>query len=102
MAYRPKSQGQVEPNKKWLEMYLRIFSVYQQDDWANFLHTTEFAYNYHYHPTIQTTPFYANYGYQPVYTNCVPPDQVLDLPLWLQKIHEVHACCQRAIEKAQC
>jgi len=60
-AYHPESQGQVKSNNKWLETYLRIFSVYQQDDWADFLHTAEFAYNHHHHPSIGTTPFYANY-----------------------------------------
>ena len=100
-AYHPESQGQVESNNKWLETYLRIFSAYRQDDWADFLHTAEFAYNNHYHPTIDTTPFYANYGYHPVYTNRASPDQALELPLRLQHIHEVHARCQLAIEKAQ-
>ena len=100
-AYHPESQGQVESNNKWLETYLRIFSAYRQDDWAEFLHTAEFAYNNHYHPTIGTTPFYANFGYHPVYTNRASPDQILDLPMRLQHIHEVQARCQLAIEKAQ-
>jgi hypothetical protein len=47
------------------------------------------------------TLFYANYQYHPVYTDCAGLDQVLTLPLQLQKIHEVHAHCQLAIEKAQ-
>jgi hypothetical protein len=100
-AYHLETQGQVESNNKWLETYLWIFSAYQQDDWANFLHTVEFAYNNHHHPSIGMTPFYANYGYHPVYTNHASPDQVLELPLHLQHIHEVQAHCQLAIEKAQ-
>ena len=47
------------------------------------------------------TPFYANYGYHPVYTDCASPNQVRTLPDQLHQIHEVHACCQLAIEKAQ-
>ena len=47
------------------------------------------------------TPFYANYGYHPVYTDCASPDQVRTLPDRLHQIHEVHAHCQLAIEKAQ-
>jgi len=100
-AYHPETQGQVESNNKWLETYLRIFSAYRQDDWADFLHTAEFAYNNHHHPSIGMTPFYANYGYHPVYTNRASPDQILELPLRLQHIHEVQARCQLAIEKAQ-
>jgi hypothetical protein len=100
-AYHPESQGQVESNNKWLEMYLRIFSTYRQDDWADYLHTTEFAYNNHFHPSIQTTPFYANYGYHPVYTDRASLEQVLDMPLRIQHIYEVQARCQLALEKAQ-
>ena len=100
-AYHPQSHGQVESNNKWLETYLHMFSAYWQDDWADFLHTAEFAYNNHFHPSIDTTPFYANYGYHPVYTDRALLDQVQDLPKRLQTIHEVQACCQLAMERAQ-
>ena len=100
-AYHPETQGQVESNNKWLETYLRMFSAYRQDDWAGFLHTAEFAYNNHHHPSIGLTPFYANYGYHPVYTDRATPEQVRTLPERLQHVHEVHAHCQLAIEKAQ-
>jgi hypothetical protein len=48
------------------------------------------------------TLFYANYQYHPVYTDCAGLDQVLTLPLQLQKIHEVHAVMEQsfAIEQA--
>ncbi len=91
MAYHPESQGQVESNNKWLETYLRIFLQYQQDDWVNFLHTAEFAYNNHHHPSIDMTPFYVNYRYHPVYTDCTTNDQVRTLLERLQFVHEVHA-----------
>jgi hypothetical protein len=90
-AYHPESQGQVESNNKWLETYLQMFSAYCQDDWADFLHMAEFAYNNHHHPSIGMTPFYANYGYHPVYTNHALPDQALELPLHLQHVHKVQA-----------
>jgi len=79
-AYHPESQGQVKSNNKWLETYLRIFMTYRQDDWADFLHTAEFAYNNHFHPSIGMTPFYANYGYNPVYTNRTTNKQSLGFP----------------------
>ena len=100
-AYHPESQGQVESNNKWLETYLRIFTTYRQDDWADFLHTAEFAYNNHFHPSIGMTPFYANYGYHPVYTDRATNKQSLAFPERLHHIHEVQARCQLAIEKAQ-
>jgi hypothetical protein len=100
-TYHPELQGQVESNNKWLETYLCIFSAYRQDNWADFLHTAEFAYNNHHHPSIGMTPFYANYRYHPVYTDRTSPEQVLALPERLHQIHEVQARCQLAIEKAQ-
>ena len=36
-----------------------------------------------------------------MYTDCASPEQVQSLPERLQHIHEVHACCQLALEKAQ-
>ena len=100
-AYHPETQGQVESNNKWLETYLHMYSAYQQDNWASFLHTAEFAYNNHHHLSINTTPFYANYGYHPVYTDHASPEQVQSFPDRLQHIHEVHAHCQLVLEKAQ-
>ena len=100
-AYHPQTQGQVESNNKWLETYLRMFTAYRQDDWADFLHTAEFAYNNHHHPSIGTTPFYANYGYHPVYTDRASPDQVVEFPTRLQAIHEVQARCQLALDRSQ-
>jgi hypothetical protein len=100
-AYHPESQGQIESNNKWLETYLQIFSTYWQDDWADYLHTAEFVYNNHFHPSIQTTLFYANYGYHLVYTDRASPEQILDTPLRIQHIYEVQAQCQLVLEKAQ-
>jgi hypothetical protein len=100
-AYHPKTQGQVENTNKWLETYLWMFCAYQQDDWADFLHTAEFTYNNHYHLSIGTSPFFANYGYHPVYTNCTSPAQVLEMPKCLQAIHKVQVKCQLAWDLAQ-
>ena len=100
-AYHPESQGQVKSNNKWLETYLHMFSAYQQDDWADYLHTAEFAYNNHFHPLIDATPFYANYGYHPIYTDRASPEQVTDLPMHLKNIYKTQAHCQLALDKAQ-
>jgi len=100
-AYHPETQGQVESNNKWLETYLRMTSAYRQDDWSEYIHTAEFAYNNHYHPSIGASPFYANYGYHPVYTDRQSVEQSRELPDRLKRIHETHAHCQLALESAQ-
>ena len=61
--YHPQTQGQVENNNKWVETYIHMFCNWQQNNWANLLHTAEFAYNNHHHPSIRMSPFKANFGY---------------------------------------
>jgi transposase InsO family protein len=79
-AYHPQTQGQVESNNKWLETYLHTFCNHCQNDWADLLHTAEFVYNNHFHPSIGVSPFAANYGYDMSLTGA-PQPQGADTPL---------------------
>ena len=72
-AYHPQSQGQVENLNGWLETYLRMFIGHRQDDWVDYLHTAQFAWNNHYHASIGTTPFFASRIRHPQMTD-VPPN----------------------------
>src|SRR5258708_13641708 len=101
MAYHPQPQGQVEGNNKWLETYLCMFCDYWQDDWKDFLHTAEFAYNNHFHLSLSTLPFYANYGYHLVYTDCATLGQGVDMPKCLEEIHSIHAITQLKLDASQ-
>ena len=100
-VYHPQTQGQVEGNNKWLETYLCMFCDYQQDDWKDFLHTAEFAYNNHFHPSLGTSPFYANYSYHPVYTDHATLSQGVDMPECLEEICCVQAVAQLKLDRAQ-
>jgi hypothetical protein len=62
-AYHPQTQGQVENNNKWVKTYICMFCNHQQNNWSQLLHTAEFTYNNHFHPTIGMSPFRANMGY---------------------------------------
>ena len=64
-AYHPQTDGQTERVNSVLEQYLRIYTNYAQDNWADLLHLAEFAYNNTLSNTTKETPFYANYGYHP-------------------------------------
>ena len=97
-AYHPQTQGQVENNNKWMEMYLRMFCSHWQDDWADLLPTAEFAYNNHHHPSIDTTPFFVNYGYHPTLTNVPSAGQSGESDEWIRRIHEMQEECKHAIE----
>lgn len=65
MAFHPQMDGQTECTNQTLEVYLRLYCTYQQDNWPELLPLAEFAYNNASHSAIQVTPFFANYGYHP-------------------------------------
>ena len=67
-SYHPQSDGQTERTNQTLEQYLRCFINYQQDDWVDFLHFAEFAYNNSVHSSTGYTPFFAIIGYHPRWT----------------------------------
>jgi len=81
-------------------MYLWIFCLHRQDDWAD-LPMAEFTYNNHHHPLIGMTPFFTNFGYHPTLTNVPmaaqsdPPDKCIQ---WIQ---ETQAECKWAIKQLQ-
>ena len=64
-AFHPETDGHTERIHQSLELHLRCFCDYLQDDWADLLPMAEFAYNSTHHSTIGMTPFFANYGYHP-------------------------------------
>lgn len=74
-AAHPETDGQTERTNQTLEIYLRHYTTYKQDDWVDLLPLAEFAYNNTTHSTMTVSPFYANYGYHPR-ANFTPADGV--------------------------
>jgi len=64
-AYHPQTDGQTEWINQELEQYLRIFMDHRQEQWPEWLGTTEFAYNNKKHTATQISLFKANYGLSP-------------------------------------
>jgi hypothetical protein len=64
-AYHPQSDGQSERSNQTLEQYLRNYVSYSQDDWIEYLHYAEFAFNNAVHEGIGISPFMAHSGYNP-------------------------------------
>ena len=60
-AFHPQTDGQTERVNQELEQYLRMFTNHRQEQWPDWLETTEFAYNNKVHSSIKTSPFRANY-----------------------------------------
>jgi hypothetical protein len=83
-------------------VYLRTYTSYQPDDWANLLPITEFAYNNAPHSATQISPFFANYGYNPRTTLSldvsVPDPAAHDFS---QSLSSLHNYCREQVQVAQ-
>ena len=99
-GYHPQTQGQVENLNRWIETYLRMFCDHQKDDWADLLHTTEFAWNNHHHTSLDMTPFFANTGMHPTMTD-VPTVGQYDTPKRIKRIGELREHLKNQLLKAQ-
>jgi len=58
-AYHPRTDGQTERVNQILEHYLRIYCMWDQDDWVDLLPFAEFCYNNTVHTATKQTPFFA-------------------------------------------
>src|SRR5258708_12388952 len=67
-GYHPEGDGQTERANQVLEQYLRVYTNYQQDDWATLLPMAEFAYNNATNVTTGVSPFFTNKGYHLEFT----------------------------------
>src|SRR5258707_12239509 len=59
-GYHPEGDGQTECANQVLEQYLRVYTNYQQDNWATLLPMAEFTYNNATNATTGVSPFFAN------------------------------------------
>ena len=73
-AFRPQTDGQTERTNRFIEDYLRGVINPAQNNWNEFLHLAEFAYNRRVHSSIGMSPFEADLGYNPY----MPDDVVRD------------------------
>ena len=61
MAYHPETDRQTERTNQELEQYLRMYVNYRQNNWAEWLATTEFAFNNKVYTATKTLLFQVNY-----------------------------------------
>src|SRR4030095_1909010 len=64
-AFHPQTDGQTERVIQVIQVFLRSFCSYEQDDWVELLPMAEYAYNSAVSSSTTVSPFYANYGYHP-------------------------------------
>ena len=101
-AFHPETDGQTERVNQVLEQYLRLYSDYQQTQWAKLLPLAEFAYNNAPHSTTTVSPFFANKGYNPRST-FGPSDSPVNSPTahsFTVDLSKLHEFLQDEIKKA--
>lgn len=64
-AYHPQTDGQTERQNQNVEHFLRVFTNFDQDDWAKWLPMAEFVYNNSAHSATGVPPAEALMGYVP-------------------------------------
>lgn len=62
-AFHAKSDGQTERQNNVIEIYLRVFVNFKQNNWAKLLAMAEFAYNNIKNTSASDTPFKQNCKY---------------------------------------
>ena len=64
-SFYPQTDRQTERQNSTMEVYLRTFVNFEQNDWARLLPMAEFAYNNAKNASTGHTPFELNCGYHP-------------------------------------
>lgn len=100
-AFHPRTDGQTERVNQSLEQYLRQYSNYQQDDWADLLPLAEFTYNNAPHSSTGVSPFFANKGFHPLLAT-TPDDPTCTSPPaeeFAETISKLHAQLKSSLEQ---
>ncbi|TPX31214.1 hypothetical protein SeLEV6574_g08557 [Synchytrium endobioticum] len=104
-AYHPETDGQSERVNQELEAYLRCFTSYNQDDWAELLPQAEFAHNNSYHSSIGMSPFFATTGQDAeigrLNTKDTPPSNVPEANRLKERFTTIQNHLQSHLEKAK-
>ena len=106
-AFHPQTDGQTERVNQVLEGYIRHYTSFQQDDWADMLPLAEHAYNTAISESTGVSPFFANYGFSPE-TQWVRPVKTGDKDIvnpaskkLLQRWQNIWTYLQESIQSAQ-
>ena len=68
ITIHPQTDGQTERQNSTIEVYLRAFINFKQNNWARLLLMAEFAYNNTKNASTSYTPFELNCGYYPYFS----------------------------------
>jgi transposase InsO family protein len=101
-SFRPQTDGQTEKVNQSVELYVRTFCNYDQDDWTDLLPMAEYAYNNSITQGTGLSPFYTNYGFHPR-TNWPTAEEAKNpaSDAYVHYIKSVHELCGKGLEKAR-
>ena len=107
-AFHPETDGAQERSNQEIEVYLRAFSSFSQDNWASTLPTAQLALNNRTSASTGFSPFFLTHGF---HQDTVIPDRTEDVGSdvspatrghqWLDKQRDATAFAQAAMAIAQ-
>ena len=102
-AYHPETDGQTERANKTLNVYLRHYVNYLQNDWAKWLPIAEFNMNNHVNSSTGISAFFASFGHHPRMQFDAESQEVgnRDTAEFAKEMERVHDRCKNAIQTAQ-
>ena len=103
-AFHPQTDGQTEQQNSTMEVYLRAFVNWEQNDWARLLPMAEFAFNNFKNASTGHTPFELNCGYHPcmLYKEEVDPrSQSKSADKLVENLKELIIICRENLYQAQ-
>lgn len=102
-SYHPETDDQTERMNKTLEIYLRHYVNYHQDDWVHHLSLAEFSCNNHVNSSTGVTPFFASFGHHPR-LDFRPESEIPsnhDVPEFVRRMKKILEQCKDKITLAQ-
>lgn len=102
-SYHPQTDGQTERANKTLEVYLRHYVNYHQDDWVKHLPIAEFCCNNHVNASTGVTPFFATFGHHPRMDFRPESDQPTsrNVPEFIAHMKDITKQCEEKMTLAQ-
>ena len=100
-AYHPQTDGQTERMNQEIEKYLRAFVSHQQNDWANWLPSCQFAMNNTVKSSTGFTPFELNFGRHPN-PGSAPAQSSSEMPAlekFVKDLNHSQETAKKALEK---
>jgi hypothetical protein len=99
-AYHPQTDGQTERINQSLELFLRLYVNYQQDDWVSWLPFAQLAINNRSSATTGLPPTLPLFGYTPKVHPLSPPTGISGLTATADTFKNLLITCQANITAA--